>query len=107
MYFQGMEVHGIADYVICHGRVVVEEGNVRAVSGMGKFIPTPNYSPYVYGRVQERDLANAPKKVRFYLCYLFVQLYITLSIFPFYFVFIFLFIVFFFSFLFYLYIYSL
>ncbi|XP_045110518.1 dihydropyrimidinase-like isoform X4 [Portunus trituberculatus] len=61
--FEGMEVHGVADYVICHGRVVVEEGNVRAVSGMGKFVPTPNYSPYVYGRVQERDIANAPKKV--------------------------------------------
>ncbi|KAK8393366.1 hypothetical protein O3P69_013398 [Scylla paramamosain] len=61
--FEGMEVHGIADYVICHGRVVVEEGNVRAVSGMGKFVPTPSHSPYVYGRVQERDIANAPKKV--------------------------------------------
>lgn len=59
-----MEVHGIADYVICHGRVVVEEGNVRAVSGMGKFVPTPSHSPYVYGRVQERDIANAPKKVQ-------------------------------------------
>lgn len=62
-YFQGMEVHGIADYVICHGRVVVEEGNVRAVSGMGKFVPTPSHSPYVFGRVQERDMANAPQKV--------------------------------------------
>lgn len=58
-----MEVHGIADYVICHGRVVVEEGNVRAVSGMGKFVPTPSHSPYVFGRVQERDMANAPQKV--------------------------------------------
>lgn len=58
-----MEVHGIADYVICHGRVVVEEGNVRAVSGMGKFVPTPSHSPYAFGRVQERDLANAPQKV--------------------------------------------
>lgn len=61
--FEGMEVHGIADYVICHGRVVVEEGNVRAVSGMGKFVPTPSHSPYVFGRVQERDMANAPQKV--------------------------------------------
>lgn len=60
-----MEVHGIADYVICHGRVVVEEGNVRAVSGMGKFVPTPSHSPYVFGRVQERDIANAPQKVWF------------------------------------------
>lgn len=67
--FQGMEVHGIADYVICHGRVVVEEGNVRAVSGMGKFVPTPSHSPHVYGRVQERDIANAPQKVLFVSAY--------------------------------------
>nr|XP_045597624.1 dihydropyrimidinase-like isoform X3 [Procambarus clarkii] len=61
--FEGMEVHGIADYVICHGRVVVEEGEVRAVSGMGKFVPTPSHCPHVYGRVQERERANAPSKV--------------------------------------------
>ncbi|XP_042229368.1 dihydropyrimidinase-like isoform X4 [Homarus americanus] len=61
--FEGMEVHGIADYVICHGRVVVEEGEVRAVSGMGKFVPTPSHCPHVYGRVQERDRTNAPCKV--------------------------------------------
>ncbi|KAG0724451.1 Dihydropyrimidinase [Chionoecetes opilio] len=61
--FEGMEVHGIADYVICRGRVVVEEGDVRAVSGMGKFVPTPSHSPTVYGRVTERDIANAPRKV--------------------------------------------
>ncbi|XP_071528927.1 dihydropyrimidinase isoform X5 [Panulirus ornatus] len=61
--FEGMEVHGIADYVICHGRVVVEEGEVRAVSGMGKFVPTPANCPHVYGRVQERDRVNSPQKV--------------------------------------------
>lgn len=62
-HLQGMEVHGIADYVICRGRVVVEEGNVRAISGMGKFVPTPSHCPHVFGRVEERDRANAPRKV--------------------------------------------
>ncbi|XP_069994636.1 dihydropyrimidinase-like isoform X6 [Penaeus vannamei] len=61
--FEGMEVHGIADYVICHGRVVVEEGELRVQSGMGKFVPTPAFCPHVYGRVQDRDRANAPQKV--------------------------------------------
>ncbi|KAK4303426.1 hypothetical protein Pmani_024554 [Petrolisthes manimaculis] len=61
--FEGMEVHGIADYVICHGRVCVEEGNIRVVSGMGKFVPTLPFASHVYGRVDERDRANAPRKV--------------------------------------------
>ena len=61
-----MEVHGVPDYVICAGRVVVEEGEVRAVAGVGKFVPTPVYSPAVYGRVNERDRANAPKKVTYF-----------------------------------------
>ncbi|XP_042876020.1 dihydropyrimidinase-like isoform X4 [Penaeus japonicus] len=61
--FEGMEVHGIADYVICHGRVVVEEGELRVQSGMGKFVPTPAFCPYVYGRVEDRDRALAPQKV--------------------------------------------
>ncbi|XP_037795502.1 dihydropyrimidinase-like [Penaeus monodon] len=61
--FEGMEVHGIADYVICHGRVVVEEGELRVQSGMGKFVPTPAFCPHVYGRVQDRDRAHAPQKV--------------------------------------------
>ena len=58
-----MEVHGIAEYVVCHGRVVVEEGEVRAISGMGKFVETPAHNPHVYGRLHERERANAPQKV--------------------------------------------
>lgn len=61
--FEGMEVHGISEYVVCHGRVVVEEGDVRAISGMGKFVPTPTHCPHVYGRLEERERANAPCKV--------------------------------------------
>ncbi|XP_068212830.1 dihydropyrimidinase isoform X2 [Palaemon carinicauda] len=61
--FEGMEVHGIAEYVVCHGRVVVEEGEVRANSGMGKYVPTPVFNPHVYGRLEERERANTPCKV--------------------------------------------
>ncbi|XP_066952642.1 dihydropyrimidinase isoform X9 [Macrobrachium rosenbergii] len=61
--FEGMEVHGIAEFVVCHGRVVVEEGEVRAISGMGKYVPTPVFNPHVYGRLEERERANAPCKV--------------------------------------------
>lgn len=61
--FEGQEVHGIADYVVCKGKVVVEEGEVRVVSGSGKFVPNQPYSPIVYGRVDDREKAMAPQKV--------------------------------------------
>lgn len=61
---QGQEVHGVADYVLTRGRVVVEEGDLKAVSGSGQFVPTPAYCPAVYARTPARDAARAWKKVR-------------------------------------------
>lgn len=58
-----MEVHGIAEYVISGGRIVVEDEEVKAVGGMGKFVPTLPYSPHVYSRIENRDKANEPTKV--------------------------------------------
>ena len=58
-----MEVHGIPDYVICGGRVVVEEGEIKAVAGHGRFVPTPGNAPAVYARVPERDRSKEPQKV--------------------------------------------
>jgi len=57
--FEGMNVHGIAEYVITNGRIVVEEGQLKVVQGLGRYIPTNAYSPYVYDQVrraeEERD----------------------------------------------------
>ena len=53
--FQGMEVHGIADYVISGGRVVVDDGDLRVVQGMGRFVPNPPHSPYVYERIKQAE----------------------------------------------------
>ncbi|XP_018019690.1 dihydropyrimidinase isoform X2 [Hyalella azteca] len=61
--FEGMEVHGVAEWVVCGGRVVVEDGEVRVVQGSGRYIPTPVYSPTVYARTPARDAAKAWKKV--------------------------------------------
>ena len=52
---QGMDVHGVCDYVICGGRVVVDEGQLKTAQGMGRFIPTPTYAPHVYMRLKERE----------------------------------------------------
>jgi len=56
--FEGMEVHGIADWVITRGRVVVEEGELKIAKGAGKFCPTPPFSPYVYDKVKAAEAAQ-------------------------------------------------
>ena len=50
-----MEVHGIADYVLTGGRVVVDDGELKVVQGGGQFVPNPPHSPYVYERIKEAE----------------------------------------------------
>ena len=50
-----MEVHGIADCVITGGRVVVDDGELKVVQGMGRFVPNPPHSPYVYERIKQAE----------------------------------------------------
>ncbi|GAB6032317.1 hypothetical protein CHUAL_010955 [Chamberlinius hualienensis] len=61
--FEGMTCHGIAEWVISNGRIVVEDGEVHVTQGAGRFIPTPPHSPYLYMRVAEREKVRVPKKV--------------------------------------------
>ncbi|XP_015108387.1 dihydropyrimidinase isoform X2 [Diachasma alloeum] len=53
--FEGMEVHGVPEYVIVNGRVCVDECEVKAVHGYGRFIETPAYPSYVYDLIEERE----------------------------------------------------
>lgn len=46
--FEGMEVHGVPEYVIVNGRVCVDEGQLRVVQGHGRFIETPVFPPFLY-----------------------------------------------------------
>jgi len=61
--FEGMEVHGVADYVITGGRLVVDEGQVKVAKGAGRFVPNPPFSPYVYDRVKAAEEALEEKNV--------------------------------------------
>lgn len=61
--FEGMEVHGIAEWVISGGRVVVEEGQIKVTKGAGRFVPTPPFSPYVYDKVRAAEEAQERKWV--------------------------------------------
>lgn len=43
------------EYVVVGGRVCVDECDVKAVHGFGKYIDTPVYPAYVYDAVEERE----------------------------------------------------
>ncbi|XP_023933033.1 dihydropyrimidinase isoform X2 [Lingula anatina] len=61
--FEGMECHGVAEVVIANGRIVLEDGQLHVVQGIGRFIPTPPNAEFVYGRVAGRENAKKPQKV--------------------------------------------
>ena len=61
--FEGMNVHGIADCVITNGRLVVEEGELKVSQGLGRYIPTNAYSPYVYDQVRKAEEERSAREV--------------------------------------------
>ena len=55
--FEGMTCHGVPETVIVQGRVVVDECNLRAMQGLGKFVPLPTFAPIVFEKVRAREAA--------------------------------------------------
>ncbi len=53
--FEGMTVHGIAEYVLSNGRVVVDDRQLKVVQGMGRFVPNPPHPAYIYDQVKARE----------------------------------------------------
>ncbi|XP_031835438.1 collapsin Response Mediator Protein isoform X1 [Nomia melanderi] len=53
--FEGMEVHGVPEYVIVEGRVCVDECELKAVHGFGKFVETASHVNYVYEMIEDRE----------------------------------------------------
>ncbi|XP_053975040.1 dihydropyrimidinase isoform X2 [Hylaeus anthracinus] len=53
--FEGMEIHGVPEYVIVEGRVCVDECELKAVHGFGKFVETPTHNEYVYSMIEDRE----------------------------------------------------
>lgn len=47
--FEGQQVVGSPQYVIVNGRVCLDDGELRVVEGLGKFLKMPANSPMVYG----------------------------------------------------------
>ncbi|KAL0269546.1 UNVERIFIED_CONTAM: hypothetical protein PYX00_007244 [Menopon gallinae] len=53
--FEGTQIHGAPEYVIVNGRVCVDEFELKAVQGHGKFVPTSPWCPYVYEMMKARE----------------------------------------------------
>ncbi|XP_033210521.1 dihydropyrimidinase isoform X2 [Belonocnema kinseyi] len=53
--FEGMEINGVPEYVIVNGRICVDECNLKAVHGYGRFVDTPVYPLYVYDLVNDKE----------------------------------------------------
>lgn len=46
--FEGMQCHGVPEYVVVKGRVCVDDGQLRVAEGHGQFVETPVSPPFVY-----------------------------------------------------------
>uniref|UniRef100_A0A2C9K001 dihydropyrimidinase n=1 Tax=Biomphalaria glabrata TaxID=6526 RepID=A0A2C9K001_BIOGL len=61
--FEGMTVHGVPEYVITGGSIVMDEGQLKVTQGLGRFVPTPVNSQTVFGRVGNREKSRQPQIV--------------------------------------------
>lgn len=50
-----MEVTGVPEYVIVNGRVCVDECELKAVHGFGKYINTEPFGTYVYDMINDKE----------------------------------------------------
>uniref|UniRef100_A0A336M9S2 dihydropyrimidinase n=1 Tax=Culicoides sonorensis TaxID=179676 RepID=A0A336M9S2_CULSO len=46
--FEGLQCHGVPEYVIVRGKISLEDGNLRVAEGQGQFISTPLKPAFVY-----------------------------------------------------------
>ncbi|CAG5128274.1 unnamed protein product, partial [Candidula unifasciata] len=53
--FEGLTCHGVPEYVITGGSIVLDEGQLKVTQAHGKFVPTAPNSQYVFGRIGTRD----------------------------------------------------
>lgn len=60
--FEGMTVHGVADYVLTGGRIVVDNGEIKVEKGSGQFVPNLPFSPEIYDKVKANEAQREQKE---------------------------------------------
>lgn len=50
-----MEVTGVPEYVIVNGRVCVDECELKAVHGFGKYVSAEPFGAYVYDMISDKE----------------------------------------------------
>lgn len=50
-----MEITGVPEYVIVNGRVCVDECELKAVHGFGKYVNVDPFGSYVYEMINDKE----------------------------------------------------
>ncbi|XP_040575244.1 dihydropyrimidinase-related protein 3 [Lepeophtheirus salmonis] len=53
--FEGIETKGSAEFVVCGGRIMLEDGNLRVMQGYGKYLPCNPFPSIVFDKLKERE----------------------------------------------------